>query len=68
MGNKQELEATVLLENYELIAITETWWDESHDGSVDINGCRLFRKSRQGRRDRGIVLCIRKWIEYERCP
>ena len=34
MGNKQEeLEATVLLESYDLVAITETWWDESHDWS-----------------------------------
>ena len=32
MGNKQEeLEATVLLESYDLVAITETWWDKSHD-------------------------------------
>lgn len=29
MGNKQEeLEATVPLENYDLIVITEMWWDE----------------------------------------
>ena len=33
MGNKQEeLEAIVLLESYDLIAITETWWDESTTG------------------------------------
>jgi len=32
MGNKQEeLEATVLLESHNLIALIETWWDESHD-------------------------------------
>jgi len=32
MGNKQEkLEATVLLESYDLIALTETWWHASHD-------------------------------------
>ena len=32
MGKKQEqLEATMLLEIYDLVAITETWWDESHD-------------------------------------
>ena len=39
MGNKQEeLEATVLLESYDLVAITETWWDKSHDWSVPIDG------------------------------
>ena len=47
MGNKQEeLEATVLLESYDLIAITETWWDESHDWKVAINSYRLFRRDR----------------------
>ncbi|KAK4807116.1 hypothetical protein QYF61_018457, partial [Mycteria americana] len=45
MGNKQEeLEATMLLESYNLVAITETWWDESHDWSAAIDGYRLFRK------------------------
>ena len=47
MANKQEeLEDTMLLENYDLVAITETWWDESHDCSVAINGYRLFRRHR----------------------
>ena len=32
MGIKQEeLETVVQLRKYDLIAITETWWDESHD-------------------------------------
>jgi len=32
MGNKQEeLEAIVCQANYDLVAITETWWDHSHD-------------------------------------
>ena len=47
MGNNlEELEATVLLESYDLVAITETWWDESHDWSVAIDGYRLFRRDR----------------------
>jgi len=30
--NKQEkLDATVLLESYNLVAITENWWDRSHE-------------------------------------
>ena len=45
MGNKQE-EATMLLESYDLVAITEIWWDESHDWSAAINGYRLFRRDR----------------------
>lgn len=31
MGNKQELEATAQLENYDLIAVMETGWDELHN-------------------------------------
>ena len=52
LGNKQEeLEATVLLENDDIVAITETWWDDSHDWSVAINGYKLFRKAKkEGRR------------------
>lgn len=47
MGNKQEeLEATMLLESYNLVAITETWWDKSCGWSVAIDGYRLFRRDR----------------------
>ena len=28
MGHKQELEATMLQESYDPVAITETWWDK----------------------------------------
>ena len=35
MGNKQEeLETVVQLGSYDLIAIMETWWDESHDWNI----------------------------------
>jgi len=34
MGNKQELEQTVSQANYDLVAITKTWWDHSHDWSA----------------------------------
>jgi len=31
MGNKQEeLEAIIQQDGYDLVAITETWWDNSH--------------------------------------
>ena len=57
MGNKQEeLEDTVLLESYDLIALTETWWDESHDWSMAINGYRLFRRDSRGKRGGSIAL------------
>lgn len=33
MGNKQEeLKDMVQQKNYDIVAITETWWDDSHNG------------------------------------
>jgi len=47
MDNKQEeLEATVLLESFDLVAIIETWWDEWHDWSAAIDDHRPFRRDR----------------------
>ena len=39
MGNKQEeLEATVRRDSYNLVAITDTWWDDSYDRSAAMDG------------------------------
>lgn len=36
MDNKQEeLESTVQLESYDLIANTETWWDKLHNWNTN---------------------------------
>jgi len=47
------------------VATTETWWDESQDWSVAIDGYRLFRRDRRGRRGGGVILYVKKWIECE---
>ncbi|PKU41567.1 hypothetical protein llap_8142 [Limosa lapponica baueri] len=66
MRNKQEeVEATVLLENYDIMAINETWWDESYDWNLAIEGYKLFRRDRQGRRGRGVALYVKEWIQSE---
>jgi len=66
MGNEQEeLEAILLLESYDLIAITETWWDESHDQNGALDGYRLFRRDRRGRRGGGVALYIKKTLQSE---
>lgn len=40
MSDKQEeLEATLLLESYDLVALIETWWNESRDWTAPFNGC-----------------------------
>ncbi|GAB0195031.1 hypothetical protein GRJ2_001968400 [Grus japonensis] len=64
MGNKQEeLEMRVCLQGCGLIGITEMWWDSSYDWSVGVEGYRLFRKDRQGRRGGGVALYINDQLE-----
>ncbi|CAM4394956.1 unnamed protein product [Caretta caretta] len=46
--------------NYDVIGITETWWDNSHDWSTVMDGYKLFRKDRQGRKGRGVALYVRE--------
>jgi len=53
----------VQLGKYDLIAITETQWDESHDWNTPIEGYRLFRRDRQSRWGGGVALYVRKWID-----
>ncbi|RMC12029.1 hypothetical protein DUI87_11162 [Hirundo rustica rustica] len=42
------------------VAITEMWWDESHGWSTALDGYKLFRRDRKGRRGGGVALCIKK--------
>ncbi|GAB0210105.1 hypothetical protein GRJ2_003476300 [Grus japonensis] len=71
LGNKQEeLEAIVQQDSYDLVAITETWWDDSHDWSAAMDGYKLFRRDRQGRRGGGVALYVRECfdcIELDDC-
>ncbi|GAB0208244.1 hypothetical protein GRJ2_003290100 [Grus japonensis] len=41
----------------------ETWWDSSYDCSVGMEGYRLFRKDRQGRRGGGVTLYVNDQLE-----
>ena len=60
MGNKQEeLEFCVRSRGHDLIAITETWWDSSHDWNVVMEGYVLFRKDRLVRQSHGVALYVR---------
>jgi len=64
IGNKQEeLEAIVQQDGYDLVAITETWWDNSHDWHAVIDGYRLFRKDRPTRRGGRVALYVREQLE-----
>ncbi|KAK4829760.1 hypothetical protein QYF61_006484 [Mycteria americana] len=64
MGNKQEeLEAIVHQENYNTVAIMETWWDDSHNWSAAMDGYKLFRRDRRGRRGGGVALYVRDSLD-----
>ncbi|KAK4806205.1 hypothetical protein QYF61_001128 [Mycteria americana] len=64
MGNKQEeLEAIVHQENYDMVAITETWWGDSHNWSAAMDGYKLFRRDRRGRRGGGVALYVRESLD-----
>ena len=58
-SKQEELEAVVLQENYDFVTITETWWDDSHDWSAAMDGYKLFRRDRRGKRDVGVALYMR---------
>jgi len=58
MGNKEEeLEAVTQQDSYDLIAITATWWDDSHDWRIATDSYKRFRRDRQGKRGGGVALC-----------
>ena len=64
MSNTQEeLEAIVCLESYAIVAITETWWNDSHSWSAVMEGYRLFKRDSLGRKGGGVALYIKK--DYE---
>ncbi|GAB0208671.1 hypothetical protein GRJ2_003332800 [Grus japonensis] len=64
MGNKQEhLETIVQQENYDIVAVTETWWDDSHNWSAAMDGYKLFRRDRQERRGGGVALYVKECFD-----
>ena len=38
------------LENYDIVAITETWWNGLHSWSAVMDGYCLFKRERQGKK------------------
>lgn len=64
MGNKQEeLEISVWSQGHDLIAITETWWDSSHDCNVVMDAYVPFRKDRSVRQGGGVALYVRQQLK-----
>jgi len=56
------------LESYDLVAITETWWDDSHNWDTTSYGCWLFRRDKQSRKGGGVALYVKGWIDCEELP
>ncbi|KAK4823236.1 hypothetical protein QYF61_000096 [Mycteria americana] len=46
-----------------LQTITETWWDDSHNWSAAMDGYKLFRRDRRGRRGGGVALYVRECLD-----
>ena len=69
MENKQEeLETVICLKIYDLVAITETWWDDSHNWNTTVEGNYFFRRDRLGRKGGEITLYVKDWIDCEELP
>jgi len=69
-SKEEELEAIVQQESYDLVAITETWWDDSHDWSAAVDVYKLFRRDRRGKGGSGVTLYVRDCfdcIELDYC-
>ncbi|XP_056395052.1 uncharacterized protein LOC130290887 [Hyla sarda] len=60
LANKMgELEALILEEHIDIVGVTETWLDSSHDWAVNLQGFTLFRKDRMNRKGGGVCLYVR---------
>lgn len=40
------MEAIMQQENYDIAAITEPWWDDSHNWNAEMDGYKPFRRDR----------------------
>lgn len=55
-NKKEKLEIIMYLENYDLVAIMETWWNYSQNQNTTVEGYQLFRRERLGRKGGGVAL------------
>lgn len=64
VGSKQEeLEAVVQQEGFDVVTITETWWDGCHHDSAAVAGYNFFRRDQQSRRGGWIALYNRECFD-----
>jgi len=64
MGNKQEEQETIVQQDgYDLVAMTETWWDSLHDEHAVMDGYTHFRKGRQTSQGGGVDVYVREKLK-----
>ncbi|GAB0205531.1 hypothetical protein GRJ2_003018700 [Grus japonensis] len=64
MRNKQEeLEALAQSQSYDSVGRSETWWEEPCDWSAVMDGYRLFRRDRKGRRGQGVAPSVKEGLD-----
>lgn len=57
MRNEQEVpKAVAQFQRFDIIVVSETWWDEPCDWSALLDTCTLFKWGRQGRRGGRVAL------------
>ncbi|TRZ08490.1 hypothetical protein HGM15179_018622 [Zosterops borbonicus] len=47
-------------QSYDVVTITETWWNDSHSWSAAVDGYKLFKRDRKGVKGGGVALYIRE--------
>ena len=60
MDKQDKVETLMHLENYDLVAIMETWWDDFHSWNTSVKGYHLFRRDRQGRKGWEVALYVKE--------
>jgi len=59
----KELQMCMCIQGYDVIGITEMWWDGSHDWNIGMDRFKLFRKDRQWKRGGSAALLINNQLE-----
>lgn len=58
-----ELEVLAQSHSYDIIGISETWWDESCGLCFTIDGYRLFRRDRQSKQGGGMAMYVKQGLD-----
>lgn len=60
VASKQEI---LEEENYGIVAITKTWWDDWHHWNGAMDGGEVFRSDKQGMKGGGVLLYVREGFD-----